>query len=58
MVLFRGLAAEAKTVASQPVGFEGGLRGAWLRVEALRALYPEGPIVAIENFLVEIAPDR
>lgn len=52
------MAAEVKNVAVQPVGFEAGMRGAWLRVEAIRALYPEGPIVAVENFLVEVSPDR
>ncbi|XP_054277994.1 protein PRRC1-like [Macrosteles quadrilineatus] len=57
-VAVKGLAADARGLASQPVGFEAGLRGAWLRVEAIRALYPEGPIVAVENFLVQIAPER
>lgn len=54
----RGLAAEVKGTAEQPVGFEAGLRGAWLRIEALRALYPEAPVVAVENFLFEMAPDK
>jgi len=57
-VTVKGLAADARGLAAQPVGFEAGLRGAWLRVEAIRALYPEAPIVAVENFLVQIAPER
>uniref|UniRef100_A0A1B6MA66 Non-canonical purine NTP phosphatase/PRRC1 domain-containing protein n=1 Tax=Graphocephala atropunctata TaxID=36148 RepID=A0A1B6MA66_9HEMI len=57
-VNIRGLAADAKGMAEQPVGFEGGLRGAWLRIEAIRAHYPEAPIVAVENFLVELSPDK
>uniref|UniRef100_A0A1B6C033 Non-canonical purine NTP phosphatase/PRRC1 domain-containing protein n=1 Tax=Clastoptera arizonana TaxID=38151 RepID=A0A1B6C033_9HEMI len=54
----RGLAAHVETIAAQPVGFEAGLKGAWLRIEALRQLYPEGPIVAVENFLVTLSQDR
>lgn len=54
----KGLAAEARTVATQPVGFEAGLKAAWLRIDSIRSLQPEGPIVAIENFLVEITPEK
>lgn len=58
MECYRGLAAEVKGVAEQPVGFEAGLRGAWLRIEAIRALYPDAPVVAIENFLFEMNPEK
>ncbi|XP_075216145.1 protein PRRC1-A-like [Lycorma delicatula] len=54
----RGLGAEAKNVAAQPVGYEAALRAAWERIEAVRSLQPSGPIVAIENFIVEITPDK
>lgn len=55
---YRGLAADVKGGAQQPVGFEAGLRGAWLRIEAIRAVYPEAPVVAVENFLYEMAPEK
>lgn len=40
------------------MGYEAGLKGAWLRIEAIRSLHPDGTIVAVENFLIEISQDK
>ena len=48
------------TIAPQPVGFTAGLKGCEERLEALRrrGADPEQVLVAVENFIVEILPDR
>lgn len=54
----RGLGAAAKQVAAQPVGYEAANKAAWERIEAVRSLQPSGPIIAIENFVVQVMPDK
>lgn len=57
-----GLAAQATAIAAQPVGFAAGLKGAEHRINSIRAENPRVddhlPVVAIENFLVELFPDQ
>ncbi|XP_055594224.1 protein PRRC1-like [Uranotaenia lowii] len=57
-----GLPAQATAIAAQPVGFAAGLKGAEHRINSIRAENPRVddhlPVVAIENFLVELFPDQ
>ncbi|XP_055542127.1 protein PRRC1-like [Wyeomyia smithii] len=57
-----GLPAQAVAIAAQPVGFAAGLEGAEHRINCIRAANPRVddhlPIVAVENFLVELFPDQ
>uniref|UniRef100_A0A182PE77 NTPase_I-T domain-containing protein n=1 Tax=Anopheles epiroticus TaxID=199890 RepID=A0A182PE77_9DIPT len=57
-----GLAAQAVGIAAQPVGFAAGLKGAEHRINSIRAENPRVddhlPVVAVENFIVELFPDQ
>lgn len=57
-----GLSAQAPGIAAQPVGFTAGLKGAEHRINSIRAENPRVddhlPVVAVENFLVELFPDQ
>lgn len=57
-----GLPAQAAAIAAQPVGFAAGLKGAEHRINSIRAENPRVddhlPVVAVENFLVELFPDQ
>lgn len=57
-----GLSAQTAGIAAQPVGFAAGLKGAEHRINSIRAENPRVddhlPVVAIENFLVELFPDQ
>ncbi|PNF28830.1 Protein PRRC1 [Cryptotermes secundus] len=56
-----GLAAQATMIAAQPVGFAAGVKAAEERILALQStgkLHPKQPIVAIENFLVEVEENK
>uniref|UniRef100_A0AAG5DBY0 Non-canonical purine NTP phosphatase/PRRC1 domain-containing protein n=1 Tax=Anopheles atroparvus TaxID=41427 RepID=A0AAG5DBY0_ANOAO len=57
-----GLPAQASCIAAQPVGFTAGLKGAEHRINSIRAENPRVddhlPVVAIENFVVELFPDQ
>ncbi|XP_062547763.1 protein PRRC1-like [Armigeres subalbatus] len=57
-----GLASHAAGIAAQPVGFAAGLKGAEHRINGIRAENPRVddhlPVVAVENFLVELFPDQ
>lgn len=57
-----GLPAQATAIAAQPVGFAAGLKGAEHRINSIRAENPRVddhlPVVAVENFLVELFPDQ
>ncbi|KFB49516.1 AGAP009254-PA-like protein [Anopheles sinensis] len=57
-----GLPAQAAAIAAQPVGFTAGLKGAEQRINSIRAENPRVddhlPVVAIENFVVELFPDQ
>lgn len=56
-----GLAAQAANVAAQPVGFEAAMTAARERISSLRStqgLPAQQPILAIENFLLEVSPDK
>lgn len=53
----RGIAAQTAMTAAQPVGFAAGIKAAEERILTLQCtgrLHPKQPIVAVENFLVEI----
>ncbi|KAK4307571.1 hypothetical protein Pmani_020715 [Petrolisthes manimaculis] len=55
-----GMASQVEGVAAQPVGFEAALRSAEERINFLRCsgkIHPQQPIVAVENFIVELTPD-
>jgi hypothetical protein len=57
----RGLAAQATKIAAQPVGFAAGVQAAEERISALLStgkVHPKQPIVAIENFLVEVEENK
>ncbi|XP_049284926.1 protein PRRC1-like [Anopheles funestus] len=57
-----GLPAQAVGIAAQPVGFAAGLKGAEHRINCIRAENPRVddhlPVVAVENFIVELFPDQ
>lgn len=56
-----GVAVESAAVAEQPVGFAAGIKGAEERIAAARQLSnvpKDVPIVAIENFLLEVGVDK
>ncbi|XP_053695658.1 protein PRRC1-like [Sabethes cyaneus] len=57
-----GLSAQAVAIAAQPVGFAAGLKGAEHRINCIRAANPRVddhlPVVAVENFLVELFPEQ
>lgn len=57
-----GLSTQTAGIAAQPVGFAAGLKGAEHRINSIRAENPRVddhlPVVAIENFLVELFPDQ
>uniref|UniRef100_A0A1Q3FD05 Non-canonical purine NTP phosphatase/PRRC1 domain-containing protein n=1 Tax=Culex tarsalis TaxID=7177 RepID=A0A1Q3FD05_CULTA len=57
-----GLSAQATAIAAQPVGFAAGLKGAEHRINSIRAENPRVddhlPVVAVQNFLVELFPDQ
>lgn len=55
-----GIGGQASNVAAQPVGFEAALQAAEERINSLRSsgnIHPHHPIVALENFIVELTPD-
>lgn len=55
------MAAQSTMVAAQPVGFAAGVKAAEERIHVLRTsgnLHEHQPIVAVENFLVEIMHDK
>lgn len=55
-----GMKAEAQGIAAQPVGFEAALNSAEGRINYLRStgrIHPQHPIVAVENFIVELHSD-
>ncbi|XP_042242288.1 protein PRRC1-like isoform X2 [Homarus americanus] len=55
-----GMAAQAESVAAQPVGFEAALHSAEERINSLRTsgrVHPQQPVVSVENFIVELTPD-
>lgn len=55
-----GLAAQSN-IAVQPVGYSAGLKGAEDRISYLRMsgrINERQPVVAIENFIAELTPDR
>jgi hypothetical protein len=59
--MHRGQEAQAVMVAAQPVGFAAGCRAAEERISALRqtGTVPEHiPVVAVENFLLEMSEDK
>ncbi|GLH10416.1 Protein PRRC1 [Gryllus bimaculatus] len=56
-----GLAAQPTNIAAQPVGFEAATTAARERIIAVRATHglpAQQPVLAVENFLLEISPDN
>uniref|UniRef100_U5EQY6 Putative proline-rich coiled-coil 1 n=1 Tax=Corethrella appendiculata TaxID=1370023 RepID=U5EQY6_9DIPT len=57
-----GLPSQPSALAAQPVGFHAALNGAEQRINNLRIANPRVddflPIVAVENFVVELYPDQ
>ncbi|KAK7792707.1 hypothetical protein R5R35_007522 [Gryllus longicercus] len=56
-----GLAAQPTNIAAQPVGFEAATTAARERIIAVRATHglpAQQPVLAVENFLLEISPDK
>ncbi|CAG2184189.1 unnamed protein product [Oppiella nova] len=57
-----GLSSQPLSIASQPIGFDNGLKAAKERIQALRMNTSSIPqnqvIVSIENFIVDISDDK
>nr|CAD7571426.1 unnamed protein product [Timema californicum] len=56
-----GVAAQSISVATQPVGFDSGINAAKERISSTRAsgkLHKMQPILAVENFIVEVVEDK
>ncbi|XP_012286046.1 protein PRRC1 [Orussus abietinus] len=56
-----GVSVNTTAVAEQPVGFAAGVKGAEERIHSVRnnsALPKDIPIVAVENFLLEVGEDK
>ncbi|XP_076044990.1 protein PRRC1-like [Oratosquilla oratoria] len=54
-----GMSSEATSVAAQPVGFASALTAGEERINSLRSggrVHPQQPVVAVENFIVELTP--
>lgn len=57
----RGLAVQSSNVAAQPVGFAAGIKAAEERLQVAfksTATSQPLPIVAVENFLLEVGEDK
>ncbi|CAH0392534.1 unnamed protein product [Bemisia tabaci] len=55
----RGVSSQPEGVASQPVGFEAASKAVCSRIEKIRKEESfHGPVVAIENFIVEVTPGK
>lgn len=56
-----GVAVDTSAVAAQPVGFAAGVKGAEERINSARnlpAVPRDVPIIAVENFLLEVGEDK
>lgn len=56
-----GISVDRTTIAAQPIGFAAGVKGAEERINLARAissLPKDIPIIAIENFLLEIGEEK
>ncbi|XP_033313767.1 protein PRRC1-like isoform X1 [Bombus bifarius] len=56
-----GISVESSAVAAQPVGFAAGVKGAEERINSARnipTLPKDIPIIAVENFLLEVGEDK
>ncbi|XP_003696279.1 protein PRRC1 isoform X2 [Apis florea] len=56
-----GVSVESSAVAAQPVGFAAGVKGAEERINSARnipTLPKDIPIIAVENFLLEVGEDK
>ncbi len=62
VILSSGLAVNTSTAAAaQPVGFAAGVKAAEERIAAVRSsnnIPAEQPVLAVENFLVEIGENK
>lgn len=57
----RGQQIQAANVAAQPVGFAAGVKAAEERLQGLLndpKIQEPAPVVAIENFLLEVGEDK
>lgn len=55
------MAVDSSAVAAQPVGFAAGVKGAEERINSARnnpSLPRDVPIIAVENFLLEVGEDK
>ncbi|XP_076667432.1 protein PRRC1-like isoform X1 [Andrena cerasifolii] len=56
-----GVTVDSSAVAAQPVGFAAGVKGAEERINSARnnpSLPKDVPIIAVENFLLEVGEDK
>lgn len=55
-----GIAVQAANIAAQPVGFAAGVKAAEERIQiALKKMQQQPmPVVAIENFILEVGEDK
>ncbi|XP_033338993.1 protein PRRC1 isoform X2 [Megalopta genalis] len=56
-----GVAVESSNIAAQPVGFVAGVKGAETKINSARnipSIPNDIPIVAVENFLLEVGEDK
>lgn len=58
--LCSGMPVQATNIAAQPVGFAAGVKAAEERIQiALKSLEQQPmPVLAIENFLLEVGEDK
>lgn len=58
---YRGMGVQAKNIAAQPVGFAAGVKAAEERIQMVLKdpkLKIPLPVVAVENFLLEVGEDK
>lgn len=58
----KGSTAQPLSIAAQPIGFVNGLKAAKERIQSLRmntsAIPQNQVIVSVENFIVDVSPDK
>lgn len=60
-MIFSGVSVNNETIAVQPVGFAAGVKGAEERINSVKnnsSVPKDVPIIAVENFLLEIGEDK
>lgn len=60
--MFRGIKAQSTNIAAQPVGFAAAVKAAEERIQIVlrdsKVQQNPAPVVAIENFILEVGEDK